>query len=167
MDTSSERKQGTPTAQHRESGIGEVGSHPVGTTAGAATGGVAGAAIGMTVGPVGAVVGAAIGAIAGGLAGKGAAEAINPTVEEAYWRDAYTREPYYHAGAAYDVYAPAYRTGWEGRDRYSDRTFDEAETELRADYEKINSGMGASWDESRHAARAAWERIDMIRTTSR
>jgi hypothetical protein len=165
MDENRNRNSGR--ADHRDPITGEPGAHPLGTTAGAATGGVAGAAIGMAVGPVGAIVGATIGAVAGGLAGKGVAEAINPTVEDAYWRDAYTREPYYRAGTAYDVYAPAYRTGWEGRGRYSDRTFDEAEAELRADYERMSAGMGSTWDDNRAAARAAWERIDMIRTTSR
>ena len=146
---------------------GAPGSHPVGTGAGAVSGGVAGAAIGMAGGPVGAIVGAAVGAVAGGLAGKGLAEAVNPTVEEAHWKDAYTREPYYEAGKAYDFYAPAYRAGWEGRARYEGRNFDEAEADLRANYECAIGNRGANWDEGRMAARAAWDRIDMIRTTSR
>ena len=33
--------------------------------------------------------GAVVGAVIGGLAGKGAAEAVNPTVDEALWREAY------------------------------------------------------------------------------
>ena len=146
---------------------GAPGSHPVGTGAGAVSGGVAGAAIGMAGGPVGAIVGAAVGAVAGGLAGKGLAEAVNPTVEEAHWKDAYTREPYYEAGKSYDFYAPAYRAGWEGRARYEGRNFDEAEADLRANYECAIGNRGANWDEGRMAARAAWDRIDMIRTTSR
>src|SRR3954465_6822647 len=81
---------------------GAPGSHPIGTGIGAAGGGAAGAAIGAAIGatatgpaaPVGAVVGAVVGAIAGGLAGKGAAEAVNPTAEDAYWRDNYKNRPY-------------------------------------------------------------------------
>ena len=66
---------------------GEKGAHPVGVAAGGAGGAAAGAAIGAAVGgPVGAVVGGAVGAVAGGLAGKGAAEVVNPTVEEEYWK---------------------------------------------------------------------------------
>ena len=41
-----------------------------------------------------------MGAVAGGLAGKGAAEAVNPTVEDEYWRDNYTTRPYATAGTA-------------------------------------------------------------------
>ena len=161
-----DQRSRTKPSEHRDPITGEPGSHPLGTTAGAAAGGVAGAALGMAVGPVGGIVGATIGAVAGGLAGKGVAEAINPTAEEAHWRDQYTREPYYRAGTAYDVYAPAYRTGWEGRSRYPERTFDEMENELRSDFERLSGGVGR-WEDSRQAARAAWERIDMIRTTSR
>lgn len=78
---------------------GETGAHPVGTGIGAASAGAAGAAIGGAVGgPVGAVVGAVVGAFSGGLAGKGVAEAIDPTVEDAYWRDNYNSRPYADAG---------------------------------------------------------------------
>src|SRR5688572_16142025 len=74
---------------------GAPGSHPVGTGLGAAGAGAAGAAIGAAAGPVGALAGAAIGAVAGGLAGKGIAEAIDPTVETAFWRDTHSTRPYY------------------------------------------------------------------------
>src|SRR5215213_10205152 len=93
---------------------GEPGAHPVGVAGGGAGGAVAGAAIGTAVGgPVGTVVGGAIGAVAGGLAGKGAAESVNPTVEEGYWRENYKKRPYYQSDRDYDHYAPAYRYGWE------------------------------------------------------
>src|SRR3954451_24907539 len=84
---------------------GAPGSHPVGTGIGAAAAGAAGAAIGSVVPGVGTVVGGAVGAVvgavAGGLAGKGIAEAVNPTDEDAYWRDEYSRRPYY-AGSNYN-----------------------------------------------------------------
>ena len=55
----------------------------------------------------GAVTGAIVGAVVGGLGGKAVAEIINPTAEEAYWCEQYTKEPYYEAGSNYDDYAPA------------------------------------------------------------
>lgn len=58
------------------------GAHPVGTGIGAAGGAVTGAAFGAMGGPIGAAVGGVAGAVVGGLAGKGAAEAVNPTVED-------------------------------------------------------------------------------------
>ena len=96
----------------------EPGAHPVGTGVGAAGGAVAGAAAGSVGGPVGAVVGGVVGAVVGGLAGKAAAEAVNPTAEEAHWRENYTREPYYEQGRSFDDYGPAYRLGLTGRTRY-------------------------------------------------
>ena len=63
---------------------GEPGSHPVGTAIGGLGGAAAGAAIGTLAGPLGTLIGGAIGAIVGGGAGHAAAEAIDPTREEAY-----------------------------------------------------------------------------------
>jgi hypothetical protein len=139
---------------------GAPGSHPIGTGVGAAAGGAAGAAAGSVAGPVGTVVGAAIGAIAGGLAGKGVAEMVDPSVEDAYWRENHVREPYFSAGREYDdFYAPAYRAGYEGRVKYDGRAFDDVEDDLAADYARFR-GNDMTWEEVRPATRAAWDRVD-------
>ena len=140
---------------------GAPGSHPVGTGLGAAAGGaVAGAAAGAVGGPVGAVAGAAVGAVVGGLAGKGVAEGLNPTVEDAYWRDNYTKEPYYVEGRTYDDYAPAYRTGYEARTRYAGRSWSDVESDVERDY-YANRGNGRlEWQDARDATRAAWHRVE-------
>jgi hypothetical protein len=104
--------------------------------------------------------GAAAGAIAGGRAGKGIAELIDPTVEETYWRSNYMREPYYERGYNFDDYYPAYRTGWEGRARYQNRRFDEVERDLARDYQRNRGDSRLEWAKNRHAARAAWERLE-------
>jgi len=140
---------------------GTPGAHPLGTGAGAASGGAAGAVVGMAVGgPVGSVIGAAVGAVAGGLAGKSAAEAVNPTAEETFWRETYIREPYYTKGRAYEYYAPAFRAGWEGRVRHDGRSFAEVEPELEAGYNLAKSELDPGWQDVRAAARAAWDRVD-------
>ena len=106
------RNEGTP---NRDPITGAPGAHPVGTGLGAAAGGMAaGAAAGTVAGPVGTVIGAAVGAVVGGLAGKGIAESIDPTMEEAYWREEYVNRPYVTKGANFDDYGPAYRYGVEG-----------------------------------------------------
>lgn len=136
------------------------GSHPVGTGLGAAGAGAAGAAAGATLGgPVGAVAGAAVGAVVGGLMGKGLAEAIDPTAEDAYWRDNHRNEPYYAEGRDYDFYAPAYRAGYEGRVKYDGRNYEDIEDDLAADYARYQ-GNDMYWDEVRPATRAAWDRVD-------
>jgi hypothetical protein len=146
---------------NRDPITGAPGSHPIGTGVGAAAGGAAGAAAGTVIaGPAGTLVGAAVGAIAGGLAGKGVGEMVDPTVEEGYWRENHPKQKYYSKDRDYDFYAPAYRTGYEGRVKYDGRTFDDVESDLQADWERYGGGDMSSWDEVRPASRAAWDRID-------
>ena len=136
----------------------EPGAHPVGTGVGAALGGAAaGAAAGAFGGPVGAVVGGVAGAVAGGLAGKAAAEAVNPTEEDAYWRENYEREPYYVGGRTYDHYRPAYELGWSSVGRY-DGDFDAVEPRLADDWRARHATDGLAWTDVRPATRAAWDR---------
>ena len=147
---------------------GAPGSHPVGTGVGAAAGGAAGvgaamaagAVAGSAVGPVGTAVGAAIGAVAGGLAGKAVAEGVDPTAEDAYWRENYKTRPYVEKNRDYTAYAPAYRLGYESRGTSKYKTFDEAEPELRTRWERDNAKTGLGWDKARLASKDAWDRID-------
>jgi uncharacterized protein (TIGR02284 family) len=136
----------------------EPGAHPVGTGIGAAMGGVAaGAAAGVVGGPVGAIVGGVAGAIAGGMGGKEAAEALDPTAEEAYWRDNHTLEPYYENGRPFDDYAPAYRLGVEGRRDYPG-SFEETEMRLADRWDTYRERSTLDWSQARLASRAAWNR---------
>lgn len=146
---------------NRDPITGTPGAHPVGVGVGAAGGGAAaGAAVGTVAGPVGTMVGAAVGAVVGGLVGKAAAEAIDPTVEDTYWKANYNKEPYYEKGRGYDDYAHAYRTGYEGRIRHQARTFEEAEKDLQMDYNKRRGASGLTWEQNKRAARAAWDRVE-------
>jgi hypothetical protein len=146
---------------NRDPITGEPGAHPVGAGVGAAAAGAAaGAAGGMMAGPAGAVVGAVIGGVAGGLAGKGIAESIDPTAEDAYWRENYTNRPYYDQATTYESYQPAYQYGWESRGRYAGRSWDEAESDLRRDWEATKHSARLKWDKAKLATRDAWDRID-------
>jgi len=143
---------------NRDPLTGAPGAHPVGVGVGAAGGAAAGAAIGAVGGPVGSAVGAVVGGVAGGLAGKGAAEAVNPTVEDAYWRDNYSKRPYVTAGSTYDTYQPAYRYGWESYGRYKGKKFDDVEPELSRSWDSNKNKL--SWDRAREATRDAWHRVE-------
>lgn len=137
----------------------EPGAHPVGTGLGAALGGAAaGAATGAFGGPVGAAIGGIVGAVAGGLAGKAAAEAVNPTAEEAYWRDAYRDEPYVTDGRTYDDYHPAYALGWQSVGLY-EGPFETVEPSLRDRWLTDRGTSPLEWPEARDAARAARARV--------
>jgi uncharacterized protein (TIGR02284 family) len=140
----------------------EPGAHPVGTGIGATGGAIAGAAAGSIGGPIGVAVGGVVGAVVGGLAGKAAGEAVNPTAEEAYWRENYSREPYYEKGRTFDDYAPAYRLGLTGRTRYQG-DWASAEPELASEWDEARAGSSLDWKQAQPASRAAWERIDSSR----
>lgn len=141
---------------------GAPGAHPIGTGVGAAGGAVTGAAAGSIGGPVGAAVGAVVGAVVGGLAGKGAAEAVNPTAEDAYWRDAHRTQPYYSDTYTYDDYAPAYRHGYQSVIDGGHRDWDTARGHLQTRWEADRHASRLSWLEAEPAAKAAWERADRI-----
>lgn len=151
--------KGEPDA-NRDPITGAPGSHPIGTGLGAAGGAAAGATIGAAAGPVGAVVGGAIGAVAGGLAGKGAAEAVNPTVEDAYWRENFASRPYVTPGTDYETYAPAYKYGWESRGHFIGSSFDDVESDLGREWERVKGKSSLGWDRAREAARDAWHRVE-------
>ena len=143
---------------------GTPGAHPVGVGIGAALGGAsAGALAGTIVGPVGTVVGAAVGAIVGGLAGKGVAEKIDPTVEEAYWRENYRTRPYVDANTTYEDIGPAYQYGVSAKIINPDRTFDEVHDELKDEWHNSRGASTLNWDSASHATRDAWDRIDNSR----
>ena len=139
----------------------EPGAHPVGTGLGAIAGGAAtGAVAGTFAGPAGAVVGGVAGAVVGGMGGKAVAETINPTVEEAYWKNSYNRESYYEAGRSFDDYAPAYRLGLSGYTQHGG-DFEEKEAHLARDWDAKKERSTLAWPQAREASRAAWDRLDM------
>ncbi|MES2568436.1 MAG: DUF2934 domain-containing protein [Verrucomicrobiota bacterium] len=138
----------------------EPGAHPVSTGVGAVGGGVTGATIGMAVsGPVGGAIGAVIGAIVGGWGGSAVGEAIDPTLEEEYWRDKHSSQPHATQETEYASFEPAYRVGYEGYDRHGggSKSFEEVESNLRGEYE--SGGARLEWAQARDAAHAAWTRV--------
>lgn len=150
-----EDKEGTA---NRDPLSGAPGAHPVGVGVGATAGGIAaGAAVGTVAGPIGTAVGAAVGAVVGGLAGKGVAESIDPTVEDAYWRENYASRDYVDAGRTYDDYGPAYGYGVSRYDR--DRSFEDVEPELADGWMGARGNSTLDWGDASPAARDAWERV--------
>ena len=148
------------TSAHRDPITGAPGAHPVGTGVGAVAGGMAaGAAFGTVAGPVGTAVGAAVGAVVGGLAGKGVAETIDPTREDAFWRENYDRRPY-ASGSSFDDYGPAYAYGVGSYSRFGDRgSFDQVESDLSRGWNTARGKSNLTWDRARHATRDAWNRL--------
>ena len=144
---------------------GAPGSHPIGTAIGAASVGAAGAAIGSVVPGIGTViggaVGAVVGAVAGAFAGHSVAEAVNPTVEDEYWRGAHSTRPYVQGDYSYETdYRPAYEYGWQSRGAYAGQSFDQADPELAGQWDQRRGQSRLEWENARHAARDAWNRVE-------
>jgi hypothetical protein len=139
---------------------GEAGAHPVATGIGAATVGAAGlAASAMVAGPVGVAAAMVGGAFIGGYAGKAAGELIDPTAEAAFWREQHPRQPYAQPKVDNDDFYTAYRIGYVGYSLFGghERTFEEAEADLRTAYESAEAKL--HWDRARAATQAAWDRV--------
>jgi hypothetical protein len=92
--------------------------------------------------------------------GKGMGHAVNHDEEDAHWREAHTREPYYNPERSYGDYGPAYRLGWESRARYDAGDFDDYEPAFRSDWDTRKGASRLTWEEARHAARAGWRRME-------
>jgi uncharacterized protein YcfJ len=157
--------KGNKDAQHNPENQDPIshtpGSHPIGVGAGAASAGAAGAAIGGAVGgPIGAVVGAAVGAVAGGLGGKAAAESVNPSIEDAWWRDNYRNRAHAKPDVSYETYRPAYEFGWQARMMHPGSEWVQIEPDLGKSWELDRQGKTKlHWDDAKHAAKDAWDRV--------
>ena len=159
MDEKIERTEN----ENRDPVTGEPGSHPVGTGVGTTGGAVAGGAIGSALGgPVGAVAGAIIGGVAGAYGGRGVAEAVNPTVEEQYWRENHATQSYATEAYDYKHYAPAYRVGYEAVGKYPGKAFEEIQEDLAQEYEKQLPVAALPWKQAQPASKAAWDRLSGV-----
>jgi len=82
--------------------------------------------------------------------------AINPTAEEAHWRQAFRDEPYYRPDLSFDDYSPAYRVGYTAPVR-REGSFSELEHDLQDDWNRVKGRSRLTWAEARQATRAAWD----------
>lgn len=82
--------------------------------------------------------------------------------QASYWREQFSREPYVTKGEKFDEYAPAYRTGYEGRARFAGQRFEDVEDDLKLDYQANRGDSPLTWDRARQACRAAWDRAEQF-----
>jgi hypothetical protein len=136
----------------------DLGEHHLAKGVGAGAGAATGAAIGAVAGPIGMAAGAAIGGIAGGALGKGAGHLVNPTEEDAYWRNNFQNQAYYTPGYTYDDYAPAYALGYNNAGRFP--SYDSAETHMSDEWDRVRGNSRLSWDHAKLATRSAWNKIE-------
>ena len=72
----------------------------------------------------------------------------------------YTSASYYNAERDWNDYGPAYRLGYDGYGRYAGRPYDDVETALEADWERIKGKSRLTWAQAKVSIRAAWHRVE-------
>lgn len=77
--------------------------------------------------------------------------------DEDFRRDYQSR--YASAGGNYDDYAPAYQYGYQAASdpRYQGRSWDQAESDLRADYGRANPN--STWERMKDSIRYGWDKV--------
>ncbi|WUR14888.1 YsnF/AvaK domain-containing protein [[Empedobacter] haloabium] len=85
-------------------------------------------------------------------------EQLGSTDDDEYYRSHWTSN-YGNLGGSFDEYAPAYRYGasMRGSESYRGRSWDEAETTLRSNWE--SHYPTSAWDKFKAAVKHGWERM--------
>lgn len=88
--------------------------------------------------------------------------------EDNYWHENFTSRPYATGPDYYDRFRPAYRYGFESARHHLGRTWDEAEADLRAGWERYEhrGHHPTTWDQIRDAVKDAWDRVTGGRTAA-
>lgn len=82
-------------------------------------------------------------------------------LDDDYYRQHYS-STYGSTGRDYDTYKPAYSYGSQMRnsDMYRNRPWDDAESDLRSDWESRNAGRtGSTWEDIKGAVRHGWDKL--------
>jgi hypothetical protein len=81
--------------------------------------------------------------------------------EDNYWEENFSSRPYALGPDYYDRFRPAFRYGFESGRHDVGRSWDEAEPDLRAGWERQQneSGSPSAWEEIKAAVRDAWDRV--------
>ncbi len=80
--------------------------------------------------------------------------------DRTYWQNQFAKEPYYESGQQFSDFESAYQVGYEGRGRHTARSFDQAEPDLRSEWEASKGSAKVGWEKAKHAVRAAWNRVE-------
>ena len=80
--------------------------------------------------------------------------------EDNYWSENFSSRPYAIGPDYYDRFRPAYRYGFESGLHGMGRSWEEAEPDLRAGWDRYEHRPEPTvWDEIKDAVRDAWERV--------
>ncbi len=60
----------------------------------------------------------------------------------------------------YETYGPAYRYGWESRQKHQGKTWEQAEPELSRNWNTARGTSSLQWDRAKLATKDAWHRVE-------
>jgi hypothetical protein len=86
--------------------------------------------------------------------------AIDPVAEDRFWRSNYAGRDYVEGGRPYSYYEPAYRYGWESRQRFAGRRWDDVESDLERGWERAKGESKLAWNNAKAAVMDAWHRVE-------
>ena len=88
--------------------------------------------------------------------------------EDNYWHETFSSRPYAIGADYYERFRPAFRYGFESATHGLGRTWDDAEPDLRAGWDRYQHRGEASsvWEDIKEAVRDAWDRVVGTRDTS-
>ncbi len=91
---------------------------------------------------------------------------LNWEDEESYWRTNWRNRPYGSSeSSSYELYRPGYRYGFESASRYSDREWNDVESDLRTNWNSYEHRGSSTWEQVKDAVRDAWDRVTGHRPT--
>jgi hypothetical protein len=94
-----------------------------------------------------------------GLTGTAARGSGSQVFDEDYWRSHFSSRPY-ASGGSYEDYSPAYRYGWDARNRYQGRQFEDVENDLARGWDQAKGKSRLGWEKVKAAARDAWHGVE-------
>lgn len=88
--------------------------------------------------------------------------------EDNFWTENFSSRPYAIGPDYYERFRPAYRYGFESARHHAGRTWDDAEADLRAGWDRYEhrGEHKSAWEEIKDAVRDAWDRVTGHATTN-
>lgn len=81
--------------------------------------------------------------------------------EDNYWFENFSSRPYSLGPDYYDRFRPAYRYGFDSAHHGLGRSWDDAEADLRAGWDRYEhrGAQPSAWEEIKEAVKDAWDRV--------
>ena len=153
-------------SRDRNDGTSTASGSTLGSTSGSSLGSISGSSsdsTGTSLSSTGSTLGSASTPSSNPTSGLASSSSTGMGIDDdSYYRQHFDSN-YSASGAKYDDYLPAYSYGSESArsDRYTNRAWDDVETDLRSDWETRNASSAdqSTWEKMKNAVRAGWDRI--------